>query len=416
MRSARRTAVAILSAVALMMAGACGGDSGSSDLEVFTWWSEGGEKAGLDQLVKTFEKACPDTSFVNGVVSGGAGANAKQILASRLQTGDPPDTFQAHAGAELADYIGAGQIENLSTLYRQWRLVDAFPQGLIDSLTVQGAIFSVPVNIHRTNIVWANRKVLASAGITGTPQTMEEFFAALDKLRSKGMTDPLALGKDWTQTMVFEAVLVSNLGPDRFTKLFSNGTGWDGPAVTKSINDYKRLLSYANDDRDNLDWNNATSLLVEGKAAFQVMGDWATASFDASGFGDYDHFVFPGNGNTFQWLADSFVLPTGARNARGTRCWLKAVGSKDGQKAFNTKKGSIPARLDADPADYPAYQQSAMADWKRSKQIPSCAHGAACSQGLQVTINSAIVRFAHDGDTATFQKTLVTAVTQYLSR
>ena len=40
--------------------------------------------------------------------------NAKQVLASRLQQNDPPDTFQAHAGAELSDYINAGQVEDLS--------------------------------------------------------------------------------------------------------------------------------------------------------------------------------------------------------------------------------------------------------------------------------------------------------------
>ena len=86
---------------------------------------------------------------------------------------------------------------------------------------------------------------------------------------------------------------------------------------------------------------------MDGKAGYQLMGDWEAADLDAKGFKDYSYSVFPGNGSTFQWLADSFVLPKGAKNPDGTKCWLKTVGSAAGQQAFNTKKGSIPARTDA---------------------------------------------------------------------
>ncbi len=103
---------------------------------------------------------------------------------------------------------------------------------------------------------------------------------------------------------------------------------------------------------------------MDGKAGYQLMGDWEAADLDAKKFTDYSYSVFPGNGNTFQWLADSFVLPKGAPNPEGTKCWLKTVGSAAGQQAFNTKKGSIPARTDAAASAFPAYQQAAIADWK----------------------------------------------------
>src|ERR1700750_523506 len=148
--SKRATAAAAAGlAVALTFTGCGSGDSGSSgtgskDVEVFTWWADGGEKAGLDGLVAQFKTDCSQFNFVNGAVAGGAGANAKQVLASRLAQSDPPDTFQAHAGAELKDYIKAGQIEDLSADYATWGLKTAFPQGLIDNLTIDGKIYSVP--------------------------------------------------------------------------------------------------------------------------------------------------------------------------------------------------------------------------------------------------------------------------------
>jgi glucose/mannose transport system substrate-binding protein len=417
MRFPARTAVAIAGAVALLVPAGCassgGGGSSSKNVEVFTWWADGGEKAGLDGLVSVFNTQCSGYKFVNGAVAGGAGSNAKQVLASRLQQGDPPDTFQAHAGAELSDYINAGQVEDLSAEYQEWGLNSAFPKGLLDNITVGGKIYSVPANIHRANVVWTNKKVLSDAGITKDPASMAEFIADLDTLKAKGVATPLALGKDWTQEMLFEAVLITDLGAAQFTGLWNGSTDWKSAAITQGINDYKKLLSYTNTDRDTFDWTDAEKILMDGKAGYQLMGDWEAADLDAKGFKDYGHFVFPGNGTAYQWLADSFVLPKGAKDVDGTKCWLKTLGSAEGQKAFNTKKGSIPARTDANPADYPAYQQSAMADWKTDTAVPSCPHGSACSQGWQGAVNSAQGKFSTDGNVAALQSALAAAAAQY---
>jgi glucose/mannose transport system substrate-binding protein len=422
MRFSKRVAVAAAGIAVALLASGCGksGGGGTSNtnknVEVFTWWADGGEKAGLDGLVNQFKTDCSQYSFINGAVAGGAGANAKQVLASRLQQGQPPDTFQAHAGAELTDYINAGQVEDLSAEYKDWGLTTAFPKGLIDSLTVNGKIYSVPANIHRANVLWANKTVLSGAGITDMPKSLTDFFSALDKLKAKGVPTPLALGKDWTQQMLFEAVLISDLGAEKFTGLWNGKTSWTGADVTQGINDYKKLLGYTNKDRDTFDWTDAEKLIMEGKAGFQLMGDWEAADLDAKGFKDYGYAVFPGNGTAYQWLADSFVLPKGAKDADGTKCWLKTVGSAEGQKAFNTKKGSIPARTDANPSDYPPYQQSAMADWKSGAPVPSCPHGSACSQGWQGAVNSAQGKFSSDQDVAGLQKALAAAAQQFAKK
>lgn len=421
MRLSLRTAVAAIGAVALLASAACGsgddkGGSGSKNVEVFTWWADGGEKAGLDGLVSAFGTACAGFTFENGAIAGGAGSNAKQVLASRLAQNNPPDTFQAHAGAELSDYINAGQVQDLSAEYKQWGLDSAFPKGLLDNITVDGKIYSVPANIHRANVLWSNSKVLTAAGITAAPTTMAEFYTQLDTLKGKGIATPLALGKDWTQEMLFEAVLISDLGADKFTGLWNGSTDWKGADVTAAINDYKKLLTYTNTDRDTFDWTDAEKMVMDGKAAYQLMGDWEAADLDAKGFKDYGYSVFPGNGTAYQWLADSFVLPKGAKNVDGTKCWLKTVGSAEGQKAFNTKKGSIPARTDASPADYPAYQQAAMADWKSGTAVPSCPHGSACAQGWQGAVNSAQGKFSTDGDVAALQTALAAAAAQFVKK
>jgi len=146
MKRTSRTLVAALATAGLLTLAACGGDDGGGDegdsaggeVEVFTWWAEGSEKEGLDALVGVFSDQNPDFEFVNGAVAGGAGSDAKNVLASRLQTNDPPATFQAHAGAELSDYIDQGQIEGLSAMYDEKGWSELFPEGLLERLEGEG--------------------------------------------------------------------------------------------------------------------------------------------------------------------------------------------------------------------------------------------------------------------------------------
>ncbi|HKN95651.1 MAG TPA: extracellular solute-binding protein [Pseudonocardiaceae bacterium] len=419
MLSTRRALAAVVSVAALLATPACGSadeNPDSSRVEVFTWWAEGGEKAGLDALVGRFTADCPGQQFENGAVAGGAGINAKQVLNARIEQNDPPDTYQVHAGAELADYIAAGRVQDLSAEYDSWGLRQALPQGLIDDLTVDGRLYSVPANIHRANVVWANTRVLTEAGIARAPKTLDAFLRDLAKLRKAGVESPLALGRDWTQLMVLESVLIGELGPKRFAGLFTGATKWQSKAVTAALGDYTKLLSYSNADRDSLDWPQAERLLIDGRAGYQVMGDWVAADMAANNFQEYESFTFPGTDGVFQWLADSFVLPTGAGNPAGTRCWLKTVASADGQREFNVRKGSVPARTDVTGEGFSEYQLAAMQDWKSDTVVPSCAHGSACSQDWQNALNAALSAFytAVEKDIAALQRALAATAAQYI--
>ena len=151
----------------------------TSQVEVFSWWTGGGEAAGLDAMIVVFGEMYPDIEFVNSAVAGGAGTNARAVLASRLQADDPPDNWQGHAGQELiGTYVAADQVEPLNFLFDEQGWLDVMPETLIPLISKDGNIYSVPVNIHRSNVLWANPTVLADAGIE-MPTTLDEFFTAL---------------------------------------------------------------------------------------------------------------------------------------------------------------------------------------------------------------------------------------------
>jgi glucose/mannose transport system substrate-binding protein len=392
-----------------------GGEGGGSQVEVFTWWAAGSEKAGLDALVGEFEKQHPDIEFVNGAVAGGAGSAAKDLLQTRLQAQDPPDTFQAHAGMELQDYIDAAQIEDVSDLYDEFGLTDAFPADLVDRLSSEdGAIYSIPSNIHRANVVWANPTVLEENDIDPAAEyaDLDAWIADLEKLDAAGVT-PLSVGTTWTQVHLLETVLLASLGAEAYNGLWDGSTDWEGAEVTAALENFETLMGFTNDDRDGLDWPEATQMVIDGGAAFNVMGDWAVAAFEEQDKAlgtDFTAAPVPGTDGTFDFLADSFTLPVGAPDPEGAKAWLETVGSLEGQVAFNKAKGSIPARTDADPADFSEYQQGAIESFANDTIVSSLAHGAATPVATLNAISDATSKFTTGAsDLAGFQSELAAA-------
>ncbi|MFD6093963.1 ABC transporter substrate-binding protein [Oerskovia sp. NPDC060338] len=429
MRNGLRVAGALVGTAALLALAACSGDSGNDstgggtdaasggNVEVFTWWAAGSEKAGLDALVTVFDEQHPDFTFENGAVAGGAGSAAKDLLQTRLQANDPPDTFQAHAGKELTDYIDAAQLEDISDLYDQYGVKDVFPEDLIDLLTVDGKIYSMPSNIHRSNMVWANPAVLTEAGLdpAATYESMDDWFVALDAVKATGKT-PLSVATTWTQVNLLETVLMADLGAEAYNGLWDGSTDWESPEVTAALEDFQKLMSYTNTDRDGLDWPEATQLVMDGQAAFNVMGDWAVAAFEEAGKtagADFTYFPVPGTDGMFGFLADSFTLPVGAKNPDGAKAWIETVSSLEGQTAFNKAKGSIPARTDANPADFSEYQQTAITSFAEDTIVPSLAHGAAASIAVLNGISDATSKFTSGAsDLAQYQADLAAAAAE----
>ena len=392
------------------------GGSGTSEtatgaVEVFSWWTGGGEEAGLNALVEVFNSEYPDIEFVNAAVAGGAGTNARAVLATRLEANDPPDSFQGHAGAELMDYITAGQLEDLSFLFDEEGWAAVMPDTLLPLITVDGAIYSVPVNIHRANVMWANPSVLADNGVS-IPNSWDEFFVAAEKLEAAGII-PLALGEQWTQLHLFETVLLGELGTSAYNGLWDGSTDWGSSAVTDALNTFDKVLSYTNADAASLAWQDASQLVISGDAAFNIMGDWAEGFFRVDNSlveqVGYTWAPAPGTAGTFQFLSDSFTLAKGAPDRDSAIAWLRVAGSAAGQDAFNVQKGSIPARNDADRSIYPPYLQSAMDDWGSNLVAGSLTHGVTASNAWKAEIDTALGLFLVDGDVAGFQAALVTA-------
>ena len=381
--------------------------TGASKLEIFSWWTAGGEAEGLNAIYQLFKEQYPHVEIVNATMAGGAGSNAKAILSTRMQSGAPPDSFQIHAGHELLDsWVAADKMEPVTFIFEQNGWLDKYPADLIDILSTDGKIWSVPVNIHRSNVLWYNRQVFTDHGLT-PPTTFDDFFAVAKTLQAAGVT-PLALGDNsiWAATHLFESVLLGSLGPDKYRGLWTGATDWNGPEVKRALETFAGMMAYTNADHAALSWDQAAQLVADGDAAMTIMGDWAEGYFKSVGLTPQVEFAYvpaPGTAGAFIMLSDSFGLPKGAPHRDSAIAWLTLAGSQAGQDAFNPRKGSIPARIDGDRSLYDAYLQAAMDDFSSNEIVPSLAHGAAASEGWVTGINDVMTLFVADLDIATAQ-------------
>jgi glucose/mannose transport system substrate-binding protein len=370
-------------------------------LEIFSWWTSGGEIEALNALLDAFHKKYPDIEVVNSAIAGGtsSGGDMKAVLQTRMMGGDPPESFQVHLGGELlGSYVAANTMEDLSALYKEQGWDKVFPQSLIDIASKDGKPYSVPVNIHRANVLWYNTKMLKDIGAEA-PKTWDEFLVVAEKLKAKGIPAiAIAENAPGFAAQVFETVLIENMGPEKFAGLFNGKTSWDDPAFKKSLETFKKILSYANPDYLSVSWGDVNDLIVNGKVAMMMMGDWTPGVLWSKGFKDFSWRAAPGNDGIVQVVSDSFGLPKNVKNREAALDFLKIVGSKEGQDGFNPPKGSIPARTDADPTKYSDYQKWAMEEWKKDKIIPSIVHGSAAPVAFMTDYMNAINVFATKKD------------------
>ena len=218
------------------------------------------------------------------------------------------------------------------------------------------------MNIHRSNVLWYNKRIFAASRLA-PPRTIDEFLTRRATPSRARASRRWRSGDNgiWASVHLLESVLLGTMGPERYKGLWTGATPWTGPEVRRALNTFAALLGYANTDHAALSWDEAVQYVIDGKCAMTIMGDWAEGYFKAKGLTPNREFGWvpsPGTEGSFIALSDSFGLPRGARDRDAAVKWLTLAASREGQDAFNPKKGSIPSRTDGDRSLYDEYQKS----------------------------------------------------------
>ncbi|MDO0947154.1 MULTISPECIES: ABC transporter substrate-binding protein [Chromohalobacter] len=396
------------------------GQAQAAQIEVLHWWTSGGEAKAANLLKEKLE--AKGHTWKDFAVAGGAGDSAMTVLKSRAISGNPPAVAQIK-GPLIQEWGEMGFLGNIDKAAEADGWDDFLPQEIAAYDKVDGHYAAVPVNIHRINWIWANPEVLKASGVEEVPKTWDAFFEAADKIREAGYIPLAHGGQPWQDATVFEVVMMGIGGGDFYRKAFVE---LDPEALTsdtmiESLETFKKLRGTMDDNIAGRDWNIATSMVINGKAAMQIMGDWAKGEFTAAGMTpgeDYECVAPPMTEHMFSYNTDSLAMfdvdDAGQQQAQLDLASL--VLSPDFQASFNQAKGSIPVRLDVPLDDFDACAKASREAFDVAMDegglVPSLAHGMAVSDSQQGAVFDVITNFFNDPDMTaeTAAERLVSAV------
>jgi len=388
------------------------------EVEVLHWWTSGSEAAALNILKK--DLAAEGIGWKDMPVAGGGGEAAMTVLRARVTAGNPPTAVQM-LGFDIQDWAKQGVLANLDNVAKAGNWDAVVPAALKRFSKYDGHWVAAPVNVHSTNWVWANTKLLDSLGIK-QPKTWDEFIAAMQKVKDSGKIALAVGGQPWQEATMFDGVVLSTGGPDFYTKAFVDldpkALGSD--TMLKAFKRMEQLRSFVDPNFSGRDWNLASAMVIRGDAAFQIMGDWAKGEFLKAGMKpgkDFMCFRTPGTAGAVTFNADQFAMfkvkDAGAQFAQDEMA--KAIMSPSFQSAFNVIKGSVPARTDVSDAAFDACGKKAIAQLKAAaadgKLLGSMAQGHADPASVKNAIYDVVTaNFNGEYDAATAVQELVDAV------
>ncbi|MGK3967409.1 ABC transporter substrate-binding protein [Sorangium sp. So ce118] len=345
-----------------------GGEAGyTGKIELLSWWYSASESRALDALVEVYNHDHPGVEVVNAAAI--AASTAGERLRQRMALGSPPDSFQVNGGVKLLEWVkhngreGDNKLEPLDDIAASSGWLDVVPRPILESVTYDGHVYAVPVNIHRANSLCYNKKIFAESGLE-PPTTLGELSAAVEALVERGIT-PMALSAQLAPEagrFMWEHIFVMSAGPQFYESFFRGEEDPNDRRVRAALKASLTIAEHVNPDYESIGWADAARLVGQGKAAMFMDGDRVKAELQAQGYeyGVDFGMVAVGGDSAFVYVDDSFALPRGAPHREPALALLATMGTVEGQDALNPLKGSIPVRLDADRSLYDEASRRAM--------------------------------------------------------
>ncbi len=346
----------------------------ATDVEVTHWWTSGGEAAAVAEFAKAFDAT--GNKWVDGAIAG-SGDTARPIIISRILGGNPMGATQLNPGKDADDLVKAGLMLDLTDLAKSEGWADIInPKSQLASCTYDGHVYCVPVNLHSAQWIWINRHVYETAGVP-VPKDWFEFVKTAPDIAAKGIV-PLSVANGWPVQTLLADIEVAVAGVDNYVKVYK-----DRDIALATGPEYKKVFEAMDAARKIVDpstmvpqWNDAVALVIQGKAAANVMGDWAGGEFTvAKMVSGKDYDCLPGLGVTpvLDTGGDVFYFPKNSNPdvEKAQLVLASTLLKKETQLAFNLKKGSLPIRQDVDLSAASDCMQKGIAILKSGANFPS---------------------------------------------
>ncbi|SHK34758.1 raffinose/stachyose/melibiose transport system substrate-binding protein [Anaerocolumna jejuensis DSM 15929] len=310
-----------------------------------------GEQTGrdnLDKMLALLEERNPGIKFE---AQGIDYSQYDTILKTKLAGGDAPDIIMGRPKM-YANLIDAGYIESLSGQ----PFLDQVSQESLASMTIDGNVYGVPTNMSGMGIFY-NKEVFKKNGVE-IPKTHEELLAASKKFQDAGIY-PFAHGyKDsWPAQCEIQSDLYGyclEKNPKMFEEIQSGEKQFaDYPEFREVVQRTADRLGFESGDDFGTDSAQAREMLINGKAAMLVSGNWEIGEFINLGADDKVGFFATPNSddsNPVLGLASdgSYMLCAQSEHKEAALKFIEFLATPEGAAMWNTGGKDIPCSLEVD--------------------------------------------------------------------
>lgn len=347
-----RRALAAFTAV-LAMSGAALAQSRT--LVINTDTSDPAPKAAFEQLIKAFEAENPDVKVTWNVFD----HEGYKTAIRNFLTADAPDLANWYAGNRMAPFVKAGQFADVSDVWAANGLTESLASAKA-SMTIDGKQWGVPYTYYQWGIYF-NKDVYKQVGVE-VPKTWDQFIANCSKFKAAGI-DCVTTGTKalWPGAGIFDYINLRTNGYEFHMDLTAGKVEWTDPRVRAAFAQFGRLVEpgYVTANHAAIDWQDAAALLVQGKAANYVMGNFAVATFkdggmtnDNLGFMPFPE-ITPGVPRAEDAPTDTIHIPAAAKNKEDAKKFLAFIARADVQTKINETLGQLPVNKHSTVPDDP---------------------------------------------------------------
>ncbi|WP_422372950.1 ABC transporter substrate-binding protein [Hoeflea sp.] len=275
-------------------------------------------------------------------------------------TADAPDLVNWYAGNRMAPFVNSGQFMDVTDVWEENGLNDSLASAAA-SMTIDGKKWGVPYTYYQWGIYY-NKEAYEAAGVD-VPANWEEFIANCETFQAAGI-DCLTTGTRalWPGAGIFDYLNLRTNGYEHHMKLANGEIPWTDDSVRATFAEWAKLQPYITANHAALDWQDAAALLVQGKAANYVMGNFAVAVFKEGGMTDETlgflpfPTINPDVPRAEEAPTDTVHIPAGATNVEDAKAFLAFLAQADVQTKLNEALGQLPINKDSSVGDDPFIQ------------------------------------------------------------
>ena len=260
----------------------------------------------------------------------------------------------------MAPFVNSGQFMDVTDVWDENGLRESLGSAAA-SMEMDGKMWGVPYTYYQWGIYY-NKSVYEQVGVE-VPDTWDEFVANCEAFSAAGI-DCITTGTKalWPGAGIFDYLNLRTNGYEHHMQLTGGEIPWTDDSVRATFAEWAKVQPYITANHAAIDWQDAAALLVQGRAANYVMGNFAVAVFKEGGLTDetlgFMPFptINPDVPRAEEAPTDTVHIPAGAKNVEDAKKFLAFLATADVQTKLNEALGQLPINKDSSVGDDPFIQ------------------------------------------------------------